>query len=73
MKILKQIVVSALVSFVIFYAAACIIEATVNIKQMRQSTREIIFGVWLGILCIISFGIATNDDTISNQTNSQEL
>lgn len=71
MKILKKIVVSALVSLVIFYAAACIIEATVNIKQMRQLTREIIFGVWLGILCIISFGIAM-DDTISNKTNSQQ-
>lgn len=60
MKQLKTFLVVTIVSFVLFYLCASIIEATLNIKEMRQQVRNIIFGSWLAILCLAAFGITTN-------------
>lgn len=54
MKDLKMVSVMTIVSLTLFYIAASLIEGTFVITNMSKDIRQIIFGLWLGVLV---FGI----------------
>jgi hypothetical protein len=57
MKLLKLILAFAVGSLVLFYIAATLMEGTLNLQKMEHEARATIFGIWLAIVVIGSFGI----------------
>jgi hypothetical protein len=56
MKDLKFIFVFSLCSLFIFYVGIVLIEGTFIINDMDKSTRQIVFGSWVGLVIMGAVG-----------------
>lgn len=56
MKHLKVIFVFTIVSLIIFYIGAALIEGTLVIADMDKSIRQVVFGCWLSVVVIGTMG-----------------